>query len=187
MSQIIHGGLGAVRGMLRAAFFLFLILASMVTCTSRGGGGKNEERVCSDLSVISRKIGDNVNHIDDIIRQLTTIVKVSNNYNDNINIVFLLEKINLMRVSGAYEQKSLNLLCHIKEDYLADFCQDRLQSLRMTLGLAALYIETIQHDSQKVGNGAARHQLEQVIIVLRSLSDLYQQGIAVLQSLPLSK
>jgi hypothetical protein len=187
MSQIIHGGLGDVRGRLRATFFLFLILASMVTCTSRGGGEKNLERVCRDLSVISRKIESNVNHIDDIVRQMATIVKVSNDYSDNINIVFLLEKINIMRVTGAYEQKSLNLLCHIKEDYLVDFCQDRLQSLRMMLGLATLYVETIQHDSQKVDNGAARHQLEEVIIVLRSLSDLYQQSIAVLQSLPLSK
>jgi hypothetical protein len=187
MMQIMHRGLGNVRGMLRAGLSLFLILPFMVTCTSPGGSEKNLEKMCSEISVISRKIGDNINRIDDICRQMTTIVKMSNDYNDNINIVFILDKVNLMRVIGSYEQKSLNLLCHIREDYLADFCQDQLDSLQMTLGLITLHIETIQRLSQKVSNEAARHQLGEVIKTLRSTSDLYQRSIAILQSLRSSK
>jgi hypothetical protein len=180
-------GLGNLRGMLRGALSLFLILPCMVTCTSPGGSEKKLERMCSELSVISRKIGDNINRLDEICRQMTAIVKVSNDYNDNINIVFILGKVNLMRVVGSYEGKSLNLLCHIREDYLADFCQERLESLQMTLGLATLHIETIQYLSQKVSNDAARHQLGEVINTLRSTSDLYQRSIAIFQSLRSSK
>ncbi len=173
--------------MLRAALSLFLILAYTVTCTWPNSSEKNVERMCSDLSVISRKIGDNINHLDDICRQMTTIVKMSSDYNDNINIVFILEKINLMRVIASYEQKSLDLLCHIKENHLADFCQDRLESLQRTVGLAALHIETVQNVSQKIRNDAARHQLEEAMKTLRSTSDLYQRSIAVFQSPRLSK
>lgn len=173
--------------MWQAALSLFLILAYAVTCTSSNSDEKNVERMCSDLSVISRKIGENINHLDDISRQMTTIVKMSSDYNDNINIVFILEKLNLMRVIASYEQKSLDLLCHVKENHLADFCQDRLESLQRTVGLAALHIETIQNISQKISNDAARHQLEEAMKTLRSTSDLYQRSIAVLRSLRLSK
>ncbi|HYA02744.1 MAG TPA: hypothetical protein VEI04_06485 [Syntrophobacteria bacterium] len=180
-------GLGKVRGMLRAALSLFLILAYTVTCTGPGSSEKNVERTCSELSVISRKIGDNINRLDDICRQMTTIIRMNSDYHDNINIVFILEKVNLMRVIASCEQKSLDLLCHIKENYLADFCQDRLESLQRSAGLAALHIETIQNVSQKISNDAARHQLEEIIRTLRSTSDLYQRSIAVVQSLRLSK
>jgi hypothetical protein len=184
---MIHRELGNVLRMRRAALSLILILACTVTCTSPGGKEKNLERICSDLSVISREIGDNINHLDEISRQMTTIVKMSSDYNDNINIVFILEKLNVMRVIASYEQKSLDLLCHVKENHLADFCQDRLDSLQRTVGLATLHIETIQNFSEKISNAAAKHQLEEAMKTLRSTSDLYQRSIAVFRSLRLSK
>jgi hypothetical protein len=183
MFQVMHRGLSNMRGVLRAALFLFMILACTVTCTWFGSSEKNVERMCSDLSVISRKMGDNINRLDDICRQMTTIVKMSRDYSDNINIVFILEKINLMRVIASYEQKDLNLLCHVKENHLADFCQARLESLQRTVGLAALHIETIQNVSQKISSDAARHQMEEAMTTLRSTSDLYQRSIAIFQSL----
>ena len=176
-----------MRGMLRAALSLLLILVYTATCTRPGSSEKNVARTCSDLAPISRKIGGNINRLDDICRQMTTIVRMSSDYNDNINIVFLLEKVNLMRVISSYEQRSLDILCHVKENHLADFCQNRLESLERTLGLVALHIETLQNVSQKISNDAARHQLEEVIKTLRSMSDLYQQSIAAFQTLRVSK
>jgi len=171
----------------REALLLFLILIYTVTCTRSNSSEKNVERMCRDVLLISREIGDNISRLDDISRQMTTIVKMSSDYNDNINIVFVLEKLNLMRVIASYEQKSLNLFCHVKEDYLTDFCQDRLDSLQRTVGLTALHTETIRNFSQKISNDAAKHQLAEAMKTLQSTSDLYQRSITVFRSLRSSK
>lgn len=166
---------------------LSVVLVHTASCTWPGNGKKNVEKMCIDLAAIAQKIGDDVNRFDDICRQMTTIVRMSDNYNDNIHIVFVLEKVNLLRIIAAYEQKFLELLCRMKEEYRGDFCQERLESLQRTIGLTTLHVETLQNIAHKITNSAARYQIEEIIRTLRSTSTLYQQSIAILQSLRLSK
>ena len=169
--------------------FLILVVISfeVASCTWPGSKEKNIEKLCSELSTISQKLGYNINKFDDISRQLTIIVKISNNYNDNIHIVFVLEKVNLLRVIASYEQKSLELLCHVQDDYRGDFCQERIESLQRAIGLATLHVETLQDMSQRIANDAARYQTDEITKTLRSTVELYRQSSAILQSLQVSK
>jgi hypothetical protein len=112
---------------------------------------------------------------------------MSNNYNDNIHIVFILEKVNLLRVIAAYEQESLELLCRVRDDYREDFCRERVGSLQRVVGLTTLHVETLQNTAHKIANDAARYQIDAIMKILRSTLELYQQSIALLQSLRLSK
>jgi len=170
---------------------LFLILAltifHVISCTWPGSSQKNIEKLCTELSTIAQKLAYNINRFDDIYRQMTTIVRMSNNYNDNIHIVFVLEKVNLLRVIASYEQKSLELLCRVQDDYRADFCQERVESLQRVIGLTTLHVETLQNIAQKIANDAARYQIDEIMQTLRSTLELYQQSIVIFQSLRLSK
>jgi len=169
--------------------FLILVLISfhVASCTWPDSSEKNIEKLCTELSTIARKLGHNISRFDDICRQMTVIVRMSSNYNDNIHIVFVLEKVNLLRVMASYEQKSLELLCRVQDDYRGDFCQERVESLQRVIGLTTLHVETFQHIAQKITNDAARYQIDEIMKTLRSTLELYQQSIVIFQSLRLSK
>jgi hypothetical protein len=173
--------------MLRLLLILLLISFHVASCTWPGSSEKNIEKLCTELSTIAQKLGYNINRFDDISRQMTIIVRMSSNYNDNIHIVFVLEKVNLLRIIASYEQKSLELLCRVQDDYRGDFCQERVESLQRVIGLATLHAETLQDIAQKIANDAARYQIDEITKTLRSTLELYQQSIAIFQSLRLSK
>ena len=173
--------------MLRLFLIFVLISFDVASCTWPGSKEKNIEKLCNELSTISQKLGYNMNKFDDISRQMTIIVKMSGNYNDNIHIVFVLEKVNLLRVIASYEQKSLELVCHVQADYRGDFCQERIESLQRAIGLATLHVETLQDISQKIANDAARYQIDEITKTIRSTVELYRQSSAIFQSLRLSK
>jgi hypothetical protein len=173
--------------MLRLFLILVLLSFPVASCTWPSGSEQNTERLCTELATIAQKLRDNINTFDDIYRQMTVIVRMSSNYNDNIHIVFVLEKVNLLRVIASYEQKSLGLVCHVQDDYRGDFCQERVESLQRAIGLATLHVETLQDTAQKIANDAARYQINEATKTIRSTVELYQQGIAIFQSLRLSK
>jgi hypothetical protein len=187
MIASIRSGYGNVGRMLRLFLILVLISFHVVSCTWPGSSEKNIEKLCTELSTIAQKLGYNINRFDDISRQMTIIVRMSSNYNDNIHIVFVLEKVNLLRIIASYEQKSLELLCRVQDDYRGDFCQERVESLQRVIGLATLHAETLQDIAQKIANDAARYQIDEITKTLRSTLELYQQSIAIFQSLRLSK
>ena len=187
MIASIRSGYGNVGRMLRLLLILLLISFHVASCTWPGSSEKNIEKLCTELSTIAQKLGYNINRLDDISRQMTIIVRMSNNYNDNIHIVFVLEKVNLLRIIASYEQKSLELLCRVQDDYRGDFCQERVESLQRVIGLATLHAETLQDIAQKIANDAARYQIDEITKTLRSTLELYQQSIAIFQSLRLSK
>ena len=173
--------------MVRLLVIVLLISCHLAACTWPGSGGKNIDKTCAELSTIAKKLGYNINRFDDIYRQMTVIVRLSNNYNDNIHIVFVLEKVNLLRVIAAYEQQSLELFCHVQDNYREDFCKERVESLQRVIGLATLHAETLQDFAQKITNDAARYQVDEITKTLRSTVELYQQSIAIFQALRLSK
>jgi hypothetical protein len=173
--------------MLRLFLILVLIGFHVASCAQPGSSEKNIEKLCTELSMIAQKLDYNIDRFDDISRQMTIIVRISNNYNDNIHIVFVLEKMNLLRVIAAYEQKSLGLLCHVQEDYRGDFCQERVESLQQVIGLATLHAETLQDIGRKIASDAARYQINEITKTLRSTLELYRQSLAIFQSLRLSK
>jgi len=173
--------------MLRLFLILALIIFHVTSCTWPGSSQKNIEKVCTELSTIAQKLGYNINRLDDICRQMTTIVRMSSNYNDIIHIVFVLEKVNLLRVIASYEQKSLELLCRVQDDYREDFCRQRVESLQQVIGLTTLHVETLQNIAQKIANDAARYQIDEIMKTLRATLELYQQSIAIFQSVRLSK
>ena len=187
MIAFMRSGYANVERMLR--FFLVLALLSfhVASCTLPGGSGENIEKVCTELARVAENLGYNINRFDEIYRQMTVIVKMSGNYNDNIHIVFVLEKLNLLRVIASYEQKSLELFCHVQDDYRGDFCQERVESLQRVIGLATLHVETLQDIAQNIANDAARYQINEFTKTIRSTVELYQQGITIFQSLRLSK
>ena len=187
MIASIRSGYGNVGRMLRLLLILVLISFHVASCTWPGSSEKNIEKLCTELSTIAQKLGYNINRFDDISRQMTIIVRMSSNYNDNIHIVFVLEKVNLLRVIASYEQKSLELLCHVQEDYREDFCQERVESLQRIIGLATLHADTLRDIAQKIANDGARYQIDEITKTLRSTLALYQQSIAIFQSLRLSK
>jgi hypothetical protein len=187
MIAFILSGYGNVGRRLRLIFILVLINVPVGSCTWPDSSEKNVEKLCTELSTIAQKLGYNINRFDDIYRQMTVIVRMSTNYNDTIQIVFILEKVNLLRVIASYEQKSLELTCHVQKDYRGDFCQERVESLQRVIGLAALHVETLQDIAQKIANDAARYQIDELAKTIRSTVDLYQQSIAIFRSLRLSK
>jgi hypothetical protein len=176
-----------VRRMVQLFLILVVISFDAASCTGPEGKEKNLENLCSELSAISKKLGDNINKFDDISRQMTIIVKISTRYNDNIQIIFVLEKVNLLRIIASYERHSLELLCHVQDDYRGDFCQERIESLQRAIGLATLHVETLQDISQKIANDAARYQIEEMAKTLRSTLELYRQSSAIFQSVRLSE
>jgi len=173
--------------MVRLFLIVVLISCHVAACTWPSSSGKNIGKMCAELSAIAKKLGDNINRLDDIYRNMTVIVRLSNNYNDNIHIVFVLEKVNLLRVIAAYEQQSLELLCHVQDDYRQDFCQERVESLQRVIGLATLHAATLEDIAQKITNDAARYQLDEITRTVRSTVELWQQSIAIFQTLRLSK
>lgn len=183
----IRTGCGNVGRMLRLFLILVLTIFHFTSCTWPGSSQRNIEKLCTELSTIAQKLGYNINRFEDINRQMTTIVRISSNYNDNINIVFVLEKVNLLRVIASYEQKFLELLCRVQDDYREDFCQERVESLQRVLGLTTLHVETLQNIAQKIANDAARYQIDEIMKTLRSTLELYQQSIVIFQSLRSSK
>jgi hypothetical protein len=187
MIAFIRSGYGNMGRMVR--LFLILVLSSyhVAACTWPGSDAKNIEKMCAELATIAQKLGYNINRFDDIYRQMTVIVRMSNNYNDNIHIVFVLEKVNLLRVIASYEQQSLELLCHVQDNYREDFCQERVESLQRVIGLATLHVETLQDIAQKIANDAARYQIDEITKTLRSTVELYQQSIAIFQAFRLSR
>jgi hypothetical protein len=187
MIESIRAGYGNVGRMLRLCLVLVLIIFQVTSCTWPGSSQKNIVKRCAELATIAQKLGYNINKFDDICRQMTTIVRMSDNYNDNIHMVFLLEKVNLLRVIASYEQKSLELLCRVQDDYQGDFCQERVESLQRVIGLTTLHAETLQNIAQKIANDAARYQIDEIMKTLRSTLELYQRSIAIFQSLRLSK
>jgi hypothetical protein len=88
---------------------------------------------------------------------------------------------------ASYEQRSLELLCRVQDDYRRDFSQERVESLQRVIGLTTLHVETLQHIAQKITNDAARYQIDEITKTLHSTLELYQQGIVIFQSLRLSK
>ena len=187
MTEFTRSGYGNVGRMFRVFLILVLISFHVASCTWPDSSEKNIEKLCTELSTIARKLGNNISRFDDIYRQMTVIVRMSSNYNDNIHIVFVLEKVNLLRVIASYEQKSLELLCHVQEDYREDFCQERIESLQRGIGLATLHAETLQDIAQKIANDGARYQIDEITKTLRSTLEFYQQSIVIFQSLRLSK
>jgi hypothetical protein len=187
MIDSIRAGYGNVGRRFRLVFILVLINVQVASCTWPGSSEKNIDKPCAELSTIARKLGYNINRFDDIYRKLTVIVKMSTSYNDTLQIVFVLEKVNLLRVISSCEQKSMELTCHVQTDYRGDFCQERVESLQRVIGLAALHVETLQDIARKIANDAARYQIDEITKTIRSTVDLYQQSIAVLESLRLSK